>query len=311
MPSTLFKTSGLFIGDILFASSIANRIHQESDVYGDHDVDIQISLLQPLRLLNNNPYISNVLVPADKIDEGKYDTVINLQPITSQGIPATNQFQTQANISTKDQTLGYSVYTDTTDDYLAKLMFQRYREEGKKIICFQQNWEEKSFLFTPDQYRRGVDIPNLGYGGRRRNINGIITELSKNDGIQLVKIGKENGYNQRDSNISVINEYSMTASYIKNADFFIGSEGGLSNLSAGIINGPTCIITTDFIAQLYGPNGCIRKHEIPTMGPATYFPSSGHTHLNPFLTDLEVVEQILYYINNPDKSSVYDWRNLS
>ena len=70
----------------------------------------------------------------------------------------------------------------------------------------------------------------------------------------------------------------------------------LSNLAAGV--GTKTIITGDFVHQLYGPNGVLRKIEEPKLGPKYYFPESGHVTLNPFLTDDEVAEQIIKELNN-------------
>ena len=62
------------------------------------------------------------------------------------------------------------------------------------------------------------------------------------------------------------------------------------NLAAGV--GTKTIITGDFVHQLYGPNGVIKKIKNPKLGPEFYFPNSGHVSLDPYLLDEEVIEQM-------------------
>ena len=66
-------------------------------------------------------------------------------------------------------------------------MMKPYKQQGRKIVAWQGNWEEKSFGYTEEEYKRGVDVPNLGYGGRRRDINFLVSELSKR--YLLIKVG--------------------------------------------------------------------------------------------------------------------------
>jgi hypothetical protein len=75
----------------------------------------------------------------------------------------------------------------------------------------------------------------------------------------------------------------------------VGGESGLINLAAGV--GTKTIITGDYVHQLYGWNGVIRKLKEPKLGPEFYF-GNGHVSLNPYLTDEEVVEQIINIIGN-------------
>ena len=73
----------------------------------------------------------------------------------------------------------------------------------------------------------------------------------------LLEVGFTNGVNQFSTGLNTAATYSFTASLIKAADCFIGSEGGLANLAAGV--GTKTIITGDFVHQLYGWNGVIKK----------------------------------------------------
>ena len=55
MEKILVKCTG-FIGDILFASSIARKLKEQSN---NITIDYSIPVAQPLELLFNNPYIDN------------------------------------------------------------------------------------------------------------------------------------------------------------------------------------------------------------------------------------------------------------
>ena len=278
----LVKTIG-FIGDNIFATSVAKKLKEK---YGDEcQVHFQISILTPFELIHNNPYIDKVLLYGEEL--GEYDEIYQLSPIHRAKTP-TVQFQKQCGID--DVSDEYKVYTNIAVDDLITKRFEEYRSAGYKTIAVQQNWEEKSFLFNEDEYKAGIDVPNLGYGGKRRNINFIVNSIDKLKNVILIPVGKPNGYNQMATDISAVSEFTLTASVIKNCDYFIGSEGGLSNLAAGV--GTRTIITGDFVHQLYGWNGVIEKNEEPKLGPKYYFPSVGHVTLNPYITDEEVVEQI-------------------
>ena len=78
---------------------------------------------------------------------------------------------------------------------------------------------------------------------------------------------------------------------MKKCDAFIGSESGMCNMASGV--GTKTIITGDFVHQLYGYNGSVRKIENPKLGPIHYFKNKGHVELDPYLNDDEVVAEIL------------------
>lgn len=278
----LVKTIG-FIGDNIFATSVAKKLKEK---FGDDsEVHFQISILTPFELIHNNPYIDKVLLYGDKI--GEYDDTYQLSPIHRAETP-TIQFQKQCGIT--DTSHDYKVYTNLAIDELISKRFYEYRNAGYKTIAIQQNWEEKSFLFTEEEYKIGIDVPNLGYGGKRRNIDFIVNYIDQIENVIILPVGKPNGYSQMTNDISAVSEFTLTASVIKNCDYFIGSEGGLSNLAAGV--GTKTIITGDFVHQLYGWNGVMEKNEEPRLGPKYYFSSANHVTLNPYITDEEVVEQI-------------------
>jgi hypothetical protein len=278
----LVKTIG-FIGDNIFASSVAKKLKKKHGK--DCVVDFKLSILAPFELIYNNPNIDNVYF--GECDESNYDIVHQLYPINREKTPI-DQFQLQCGIDKVDTT--YEVFTTPAIDSLINQAFQPYRKNGNLLVAVQTNWEEKSFLFTEEEYEKGIDVPNLGYGGKRRDISFIVSQLNSNENITLVPVGKQNGYNQTTAEVSTVSELSLTTSIIKECDYFIGSEGGLSNIAAGV--GTKTIITGDFVHQLYGWNGVIEKNEEPKLGPKFYFPKFGHVTLNPYITDEEVVEEL-------------------
>jgi hypothetical protein len=283
MDNVLIKCSG-WIGDNLFASSIAKKLKFK---YPNCEVDLLITLPQPYELLSLNPHISSVHL---KEPTKQYDKVWRLHPISRSSTPC-EQFQAQCGIL--DPTSDFKVYTNEHLDYYVKCELESV---GKKtIVAWLSNWEERSFLFTEEQYERGIDVPLLGYGGKHRDIQKIIHELSKNNNIHLVMVGKPNGTDSRNTNIETVSEYSLTASILKNCDYFIGAEGGLCNLAAGV--GTNTIITSDFVHQLYGWNGVLEKCKHPKLGPEFYFPD-GHISLDPYLTDDDVILNIKDIVNS-------------
>jgi len=272
----LVKAVG-FIGDNLFGATAAEKLKQENP---GAVVDYLLTLPQPLDLLDRNPYIDNVLLEAD---ESQYDVIHQLYPIHRRSTPC-EQFQQQCGV--KSLSTDFTIYSNPSTDKYLKHILKPY--QGIKI-AWMSNWEEKSFLYTKEEYERGIDVPNLGYGGKRRNIKYIIDALNKLPNVYLFEVGKPVGYSQKNVDIMTVSEYSLTASLIKNCDYFIGGEGGLCNLAAGL--GITTIITGDYVHQLYGWNGVIEQNENPKLGPIHYF-KEGHYELDPYLTDEQVVENI-------------------
>ena len=280
MQKILIKCTG-FIGDILFASSIAKKLKEQSK---ECTVDYSIPVPQPLELLYNNPYIDNVFLDSN-INESDYERVI-VTPLVDQSVTPPRQFQQAAEIEDVDDM--FKVYTNPAYDYLAEQTFSDAKRKGIKVVTWLSNWEERSFLFTEEQYKAGIDVPNLGYGGSHRDINYIVSNL--NDNYAMLEVGFSNGVNQFSTGLNTAATYSFTASLIKASDYFIGAEGGLANLAAGV--GTKTIITGDFVHQLYGWNGVIKQIKEPKLGPEFYFGKDNHITLNPYLTDTEVLNKI-------------------
>jgi hypothetical protein len=269
-----------FIGDNLFASSIPEKLKQQ----GFTQVDLQVSITQPFELLKLNPFIDNVLL-FETPSYSFYDKVFSLEPIHRKETP-TVQFQKQCGI--KNPTAEYTVYTNQAIDAYVKPLLEQ-AAQGRKLVAYMANWVEKTFGFTEEEYQRGVDVPNLGYGGRRRDIEFIVESLEKEENIFLIPVGMPAGYDQRELTLDGVSNYTLTASMIKACDWFIGAEGGLANLAAGV--GTKTVITGDYVHQLYGWNGVIEKNQEPKLGPEYYF-KEGHYTLDPYFTDGEVVKTI-------------------
>lgn len=268
-----------FIGDILFASSVAKKLKEK---YADCVIHYQIPLVQPLMLLEHNPYIDAVFVSgiASRIPKmANYNLIVNI-PEVDQTYPATIQFQAAAGI--EDQSTEFPVYTVPAFDIRAKEMVDELRQaHGKKIIAWQVNWDYRAYQCTPALLANRIGAPH-------RDIASVIRELDKD--YIMVPIGFDRSITQFDPLAANAEGYAKTASVVKYCDYFIGSEGGLSNLAAGV--GTKCIITTDFIQQLYGPNGHVKQIANPQMGPAVYFPNGGHTHLDPCIPDADLAPTI-------------------
>lgn len=283
-----------FFGDILFASSVAEKLIEEKQY---DSVDFLIGFPQMKRLLQNNPFIENVYVsenvspkPYNKtINYSSYTKVIELTPLSFEEPPPI-EFQKFCGV--KNPNTFYKTYTEPDYDSFALNSIKNEFGNAKKTIAIMRNWEEKTFSFTEDEYKRGINVPNFGYGGKRRNVKFIVNELEKHFNVVYV------GF---DSNVSQFSTHSLRdneagsllydCSVMKACDAFIGAEGGLANLAAGA--GVKTIITGDFIHQLYGWNGVLKKIKEPKLGPVYYFPEFGHVTLNPYISDEEVVNQIL------------------
>ncbi len=289
MKTALVNCFG-FLGDTLIQSCVAKPLVKEKEF---DNVYFGLPFPQTERLLERNPYITGVF---DKntghVPRGiQVDEIFNMGSV-NQYEPATIQYKRMCGV--KDNSIDYEIYTDPELDSI----YQAIHDDSasQPVVSYQANWKEKAFLFTEEEYERAIDVPYKGYGGKIRDIDKIINLIKQKSTMLLVSVGFPAGVSQHSHESRNSNLYDKTASLIKSCDWFIGSESGLSNLSAGI--GTKCIITTDYIAQLYGRKGIISKNLNPQMGPATYFPDAGHVHLNPYLTDEQVAEQIVEIIES-------------
>jgi hypothetical protein len=284
MKSCLIVCHGYF-GDHLFANSIAEQLIQEKQYDA---VDYVIGFPQVRPFFERNPYVRNVIIttigPSPQVPNSiEYDTVFRLGPIHRE-VPPTVEFQLACGVKTP--TPKFYVHTNPELD---KLVLHTYGEKTKMVMGIMNGWKERSFLYTPEQYSRGIDVPNLGYGGSHRNTDYIIGELEQR--YTSIRIGPTGNINQFSLDYDGPS-FDLTASLLKYCDVFVGAEGGLANLAYAV--GIKTIITGDFAHQLYGPNGVLQRLADPKLGPMYYGDVVGkHITLDPFLTDSEVAEHII------------------
>ena len=306
MSKILIKCRNIHIGDILFASSVAKKIKQTKLC----EIHFDINYLQPLELLNCNPYIDKVFFMEN---EGVYDKVYNLISDNSTLNPyesTTSQFQKICEIKNFDDT--FEIFTNTILDYAIKKSMQELKNIGdweSDIIKvgYQMDWHKKSFLFTEEEYNKADGgETGSGYGQKTRNTFDIINCMEHHPKVILFALGLEDTISKRYPTINSTSKFSFTASLIKNCDFVIGSEGCITNMASAL--GTKTIITTDYIHQMFGPKGVVwqqnggdlnnLENRVPFLGPNMYFPNQGHTHLNPFLSDKDVGENILKIVTH-------------
>lgn len=292
----LVVTCGYF-GDIAFATSIAEKLKSgQSDI----QVDYLIGFPQMERLLCNDPFIDTVYVsnppspfpynPDVQIEN--YSKVIHLKPL-SFTVPPPYEYQTLAGIEAPGTE--FKLYTEPSYDEVAESYITEMRKNGKKVVALMSNWKAKTYRFTPEEYKRGIDVPNLGYGGAHRDIERVVSELKNH--YNVIEVGVPAEYNQSMTAAIPDNDQKsilFECSLMKYCDAFVGTEGGLCNLAAGV--GTRTIITGDFVHQLYGWNGVIKQIPEPKLGPVHYFTTGNHVELDPYISDDELIQTLLNVI---------------
>jgi hypothetical protein len=268
-----------FIGDILFASCLAKKI---KIMMPQAEITYNIPLPQPKLLLEENPNIDHVVVQ-QYMDPREFRYVFDI-PTVDQNYPATIQFQNAVGIPQEIQSPEFYVHTVPKWDAWAEKERERYQSIGPgfPLIAYQIDWSWRAYACTKETLEQGIGAPH-------RNTDKILGRLM--DTVQLVGVGYNRDTPSSHSSTQDPEDYAKAASTIKSCDWFIGAEGGLSNLAAGV--GTKCIITTDFIEQNYGKRGRVKRIENPQMGPAVYFPKAGHVHLDPCITDDEIIAEII------------------
>ncbi len=304
MRTVLIKPHG-FMGDCLFASSVARKL-KEADMFDV--VDFAVGIRQAEEVLRFNPYIDNIITtiqtttsPLFNINIDGYDEQIQLNP-TTKDVPPPTQFQRECNIPENQIDSKFALYTDPDLDEEVALTYQ----DDYIAMMSISTWREKAFRFSPEQYVAGIDVPYLGYGGALRYIEGIVNLLQAQNNIvevglpshlKTIQISPEPSFAYRGIMADV--------SIIKRAKFFIGTEGGLANIASGVRT--PSILTGDFIHQLYGWNGVLKRIVNPHLGPRFYWPEDGHIDLSPYLTDLEVANEMASIINGNKTAKDYDY----
>lgn len=300
MSRCLIKTFG-FIGDIFFQSSVAKKLKEERQF---EQVDYVIGFPQVAQALTRNPYIDNVYLldtttaqPYYGLSVGDYDAEFQMEA-NSMTIAPPMEAQIRAGVNRPDTM--FEIYTDSDLDAEVAMLYHEPYVAYMNI----ESWTEKAFRFTPEEYERGIDVPYLGYGGRLRNIKNILEELKKD--FNLVEVGVKEKSMQ-----TAANEPERTLdwdlSVLRGAQWFIGAEGGLCNFASGV--GTRTCLTSEFVWQLYGRNGVIKKIPEPKLGPRYYFPNRGHIDLSPYLTDEQVYSELRAVLSG-DKTPEefkYEW----
>lgn len=298
-----------YLGDHLFASSIAKKLLDE-----DHSVvvDYVVGFPQVIPLFKNNPFINQVIfdgrvtsTPTFNDTHGMYDRIIQLGPISLLEPPCV-ELQRKAGI--KSPTPEFKVYTDLSTDMIMDTLIDPLRIQKTPIVAVMNGWQPKAFHFSEYEYWHGEHIPNKGYGGRLRDIPSIIDVIKQH--FIVIMVGAAEGATQFDTAVPKRTDAAPRflfeeASLLKHCDYFVGAEGGLANLASGV--GCKTIIGSEFLAMLYGGRGCINPVGAPALGPHLYFPTAGHSMLNPFLTDEEFADTVVNVIKH-NLCLVYDWK---
>ena len=302
MTKILIKCRNIFIGDILFAGSVARKL---KDKYkGMCEIHFDLNYIQPLELMLNNPWIDKVFYMEN---EGEYDKEYVLTESSEPLDPYEKkpvQFQRMCGIDDVDG--DYEIFTNPALDYSIEksLKWIEANQWGEhKKVCYQVDWEKKSFLFSVDEYELAEGGESgLGYGGSTRCLADILKPLESSDDMIILAVGLETeNVTKEYPAINATSRFTFTASLLKNVDYMIGAEGCLTNISAAV--GTPTIITTDYIYQMFGPKGITwqqaggkldkLEERTPQLGPLCYYPDENHVHLSPYLTDEEVGSKVL------------------
>jgi hypothetical protein len=292
MSNVLLVSHG-YLGDNIFISSVAQKLIESKLA---DSVDFITGFPQVFELLKQNPYIRDVYMAKNvgpelksslaQYDLSGYDKVFTFGPF-SFSIPPAKEAQIQCGISSPDSEIRvWTVpeYDTNAVEHISKL---RQQNPNKKVVAWMRNWKQKSYKFTEYEYWNAVDNYFTGYGKENRNIDYIVNKLSEH--FIMVPVGVPEGISQFDTAhfAHEYNSFAQEASILKHCDYFIGAEGGLANLAAGV--GCKTILTYEFIWQCYGPRGTVRPFKDgPMLGPEVYF-SEGHAYLPLYKTDEEII----------------------
>lgn len=284
-----------YFGDHLFANSIAEHLIKENkfDI-----VDYVVGFPQVIPFFERNPFVNKIYFeavgphPRVPNQHNEYDKVFQLGTLSLR-VPPTVEMQLLCGV--KNPSPHFYIHTNPELDVVVEEYFKEVRTDSDApILGIMSGWEERTFVFTKEEYARGIDVPNKGYGGKNRDVQYITEQLEQV--FNTVLVGASKNVNQFTVNHNG-QSLDLTASLIKGCDFFIGAEGGLANIAYAV--GTKTILTSDFVYQLYGPNGVIRKNENPQLGPRFYTTDSNkHIDLDPYLSDKEVAESIINIITN-------------
>jgi hypothetical protein len=288
MTKCLIKATG-WIGDSFFALPLPQKLKNE---FKFDIVDFLSYRPQPLLLLKQNKFIDNVFL--EKCDESTYDQIFEMPGIADKSIPPTIQFQNFCKI--KNQDISYEIQTYPEHDTIANILISGL-DKTKKIVTYQGDWFYRRWNISKEEHLsrkfNTADVRPGAFSSRPGNIKYILTELKKqrHDCIFIEISPFHSKHVDARGYCTDPYRYSLLASIIKGSHLFLGAEGGLSNLAAGL--GIKTIITTCHLYLMFGEQGVFSQttKEIQ-LGPAKLFPGKGHIHLDPYLTDEGVLEEL-------------------
>lgn len=283
MKKILIIVTG-WLGDSLFASSIAKKLKEEGKY---NQVDYLLGFPQTAPILAQNKYIDNIFVsmhygaypvfPATlysfdqniiyrktghkvySIGAGyeEYDNIVTLPVNDLRDVP-TVKFQKACGVEnpTTEFDLSYPVSTEIIQEGRDQRFYSRVR----KVIGVCQTWKQA------DESQRDVEELEEELGGYAFSIIKIGSTISQHEGANQV------------------DKYLEMAQLMQVCDFVVGAEGGLLNLAAGL--GVPTICATDFSYALFGPNGKLYQYDdyLKRITPSAFF-DRVHTNLDHRLTN--------------------------
>ena len=276
MKKVLIVVNG-FLGDALLSQPIAERLKVE----GQADiVDFYIGFPQTKLLLEQNPYIDNVIVaknPTSTPPLLKNNKEYNeIRSVNSYDGSSSLTIHHQKSAGVKEPTIGYKVYT--------------YPKHDKLVV------DQLSAL--DNRPKIGIGLTWKTVGLRTYNSEKLSSHLMEDYNVLGIGRNPNETHYQSSQELSPEISYSYQASICKHLDLMIGSEGGLTNLASGV--GCKVLYTTDFLWTLAGPKGTHYNHPNPTdiLGPKAYFPNSDHISLPYNIEPENYIENILKILKN-------------
>lgn len=284
MKSCLIVAEG-WIGDTLFCLSLPEKLKKELN----YDVvDLFSYRPQPLNIVRQNKFIDEIFFNTFyEKPKKEYDDIFRMPIDVDLDTAPTIHFQKSCGL--KNTSTEFNLSTDPNADNLANF-FINCLPKNKIKIAYQGDWDVKKWNYTKEEYERGET-------NRKGDMRKVISILEQQPKYSLIEISP---YQQINHQLDVRgydtdpNRYSLIASMIKGCDFFLGAEGGMVNLAAGV--GTKCIMTTCQMHKHFGYNGERQKKQNPQLGPDVFFPNKGHIHLDPYLSEEKIAEKIIEII---------------
>lgn len=278
MKSALIVCDG-WIGDILFTLSIPDKLRKEK---GYDVVDLQYIRPQVHRLLQDQSCYNNTFLGS--VNKGIYTSVYTMPVIEDKSIAPTVQYQKACGI------------INTNTEFNITPPKNKVKVEGQ-IIAYQGDWDYRRWAISPEEIK-----------ARRFNTTGLVPYFRSTRPDTMSKVLHDLMVAHPTFNFVKIDPFLMEpkdprgyslspelyyvyASIISQAKLFLGAEGGLCNLAAGL--GIRSIITTDHLHMMFGETGVMSQCSNIQLGPEKLFPNMGHVNLDPFMTN----DEIYTYLN--------------